>query len=52
MYVLLCCAVLITSLAQITGFRASFHCNAAAAARQAAADGTARRTKRRAAAAD
>ena len=36
----MCCAVLITSLAQITGFRASFHCNAAAD-RRAAADGAA-----------
>ena len=38
--------MLITSLAQITGFRASFHCNAAAAdrrraERRAAADGAA-----------
>ena len=37
----MCCAVLITSLAQITGFRASFHCNAAAADRHAGADGAA-----------
>ena len=43
--------MLITSLAQITGFRASFHCNAAAD-RQAAADVAARRAERRAAAAD
>ena len=35
--------MLITSLAQITGFRASFHCNAAAAGRRAGADGAARR---------
>ena len=35
--------MLITSLAQITGFRASFHCNAAADGRAAAADGAARR---------
>ena len=40
--------MLITSLAQITGFRASFHCNAAAADRRAAADGAARRAERRA----
>ena len=39
--------MLITSLAQITGFRASFHCNAAAD-RRAAADGAARRAERRA----
>ena len=44
--------MLITSLAQITGFRASFHCNAAAADRPAAADGAGRRAERRAAAAD
>ena len=41
--------MLITSLAQITGFRASFHCNAAAD-RHAAADGAACRAERRAAA--
>ena len=40
--------MLITSLAQITGFRASFHCNADAADRRAAADGAARRAERRA----
>ena len=40
--------MLITSLAQITGFRASFHCNAAANDD----DGAARHAERRAAAAD